>query len=224
MAYTYQDLEERIINGNKTIFNKKTGKGYPDPTALARDLGVNPQQIQWKNIKNDPNWSFQTLPQYVRQKGTSDVYDVSDKLPRYVDYGEAVKNNIWKKIKEDNYLYSPYKGVEVYVKNPSDEDYDQKFGKEGGYLYFGEPTKIFIKKGISYDQQKTIIAHELGHWLTRNWQREEFIKNLGYEDSNDNDVITLSEKMARDYESYKLGQLKDPLKAKKFKQLEHVNL
>lgn len=40
------------------------------------------------------------IPQYVRQTGANDVYDISGKSPRIVSYDEAQKNNIWNNIKE----------------------------------------------------------------------------------------------------------------------------
>ena len=50
---TYQDLEYRDINGNKTVFNKQTGQGYQDPTALAADLGIQSPQINWGAITTE---------------------------------------------------------------------------------------------------------------------------------------------------------------------------
>lgn len=47
---TYQDLEYRDSGGNKTVFNKNTGVGYQDPTALAADLGVQAPDINWGAI------------------------------------------------------------------------------------------------------------------------------------------------------------------------------
>lgn len=56
MAVQYTDL----VNKSGTIFNTKTGAGYPNPDALASDLGIKSNQINWGGIKNDPNWSFST--------------------------------------------------------------------------------------------------------------------------------------------------------------------
>ena len=44
-----------------------------------------------------------------------------------------------------------------------------------------------------------IYRHEVGHWITRKWTRDKYIE-AGYEDTNVNDIVTLSEKFARDYE------------------------
>jgi len=46
---SYTDLEDR----DGTIYNKKTGKGYPTPSALAADLGITPSEIKWDKIQGD---------------------------------------------------------------------------------------------------------------------------------------------------------------------------
>lgn len=46
MPTIYADLENR----NGTIFNKKTGAGYQNPTQLAVDMGINADKINWNNI------------------------------------------------------------------------------------------------------------------------------------------------------------------------------
>lgn len=52
MAVQYQDL----IDKNGTIYNTKTGQGYPSPDALAKELGVPASSIQWSSIKKDSNY------------------------------------------------------------------------------------------------------------------------------------------------------------------------
>jgi len=40
-----------LANVNGTIYNSVTGKGYATPAELARDLGINPHEIDWTKIK-----------------------------------------------------------------------------------------------------------------------------------------------------------------------------
>lgn len=44
------DPYANFVNVNGTIYNKATGVGYPTPEALAKDLGVAPNQIDWSKI------------------------------------------------------------------------------------------------------------------------------------------------------------------------------
>jgi len=48
---SYGDLATKLVNGNTTIFNTKTGQNYSSPDQLAKDLGTNTSGIQWGNIK-----------------------------------------------------------------------------------------------------------------------------------------------------------------------------
>lgn len=47
-----------LVNKNGTIYNTKTGQGYPTPDALAKALGVPASSIQWNSIQSNPNWNF----------------------------------------------------------------------------------------------------------------------------------------------------------------------
>ena len=49
-AATQPDPYANLTNVNGTIYNKTTGVGYPTPEALAKDLGVAPNQIDWAKI------------------------------------------------------------------------------------------------------------------------------------------------------------------------------
>ena len=49
MPVTYEGLIKR----GETIYNKVTGVGYKDPTALATDLGIQPHQIDWTKIQEE---------------------------------------------------------------------------------------------------------------------------------------------------------------------------
>ena len=40
------------------------------------------------------------MPQYQRQTGTRDVYDVSGATPRYISFEEAQRGNIWGEVKD----------------------------------------------------------------------------------------------------------------------------
>lgn len=179
----------------------------------------------WNKVEVTPTAPFTPLdspaPSYARQTGTNEVYDVSSKLPRYVSFEEAQKNNIWDKVKENKYLYSPYKGIEIYRKKESDADYPE-YGKYGGYINFGEPSKAYVKDNVPVEKMRAILAHELGHWFTRKWYRDQYINDLGYADKNENSVISLSEDVANDYEAYKMGELKDKKKIDAFKKMEQT--
>lgn len=89
-----------------------------------------------------------------------------------------------------------------------------------------KPFKIYIYWKIQMDKKlkDKIYWHEVGHYLTGNWERKDFIKKLGFADINENDVITLSEKMANLYEDYKTIGIKDKKAIKVFKQLEKSNI
>lgn len=46
-----------LVNKNGTIYNTRTGQGYPTPAALAAELGIQPSAIQWNNIQANPNYT-----------------------------------------------------------------------------------------------------------------------------------------------------------------------
>jgi len=47
----------QLVNKAGTIYNTQTATGYSSPGQLAADLGVTPDQIQWGQIKSDPNYA-----------------------------------------------------------------------------------------------------------------------------------------------------------------------
>lgn len=100
--------------------------------------------------------------QYVRQKNTDEVYDISGGNLRPVSYGEAQKNNIWKSIKEVNELpaesYDTQRAYGAWRTRPdlqkefpdfygqsspekwSMKDWYEKYGK----IEYADPTKNFF--------------------------------------------------------------------------------
>lgn len=70
---------------------------------------------------------------------------------------------------------------------------------------------------------KKIYYHEVGHILTGKWQREEYLKKFGFADIPENNVISLSEKVADIYEDYKTVGIKDKKAIKVFQALEKLN-
>jgi len=97
---SYQDL----IIKNGGVYNTKTGAGYSSPDALAKDMGLAAMPNNWQNnIVTNNSWSYTPTtntsnPTYVRQTGTTDVYNTS--TGQYVTYEEANKNNIWNQIQD----------------------------------------------------------------------------------------------------------------------------
>lgn len=72
---SYGDLYYQNINGNQTVFNRKTGQGYSSKELLAADLGIAPNQIQWSNIaqptqQTQPAQQTQLPTQYPTQQPT----------------------------------------------------------------------------------------------------------------------------------------------------------
>lgn len=98
-------------------------------------------------------------------------------------------------------------------------------GKELLGCMVNRPARILIYWKVQANPllTKKIYWHEVGHFLTGKWYREDYIYRLGYADINENDVITLSEKMANDYEDYKTIGIKDKKKIREFKRLERIN-
>ncbi len=58
MAIQYNQLVQKPVDGNMTVFNTQTGQGYSNPDQLAGDLGVDKSAIDWKAIQTNPNWSY----------------------------------------------------------------------------------------------------------------------------------------------------------------------
>src|SRR5438552_2188662 len=48
---------DQLVNKSGTIYNTQDATGYSSPDQLAADLGVSANQIQWGNIKSDPNYN-----------------------------------------------------------------------------------------------------------------------------------------------------------------------
>ena len=81
------DPYANLTNVNGTIYNKTTGVGYPTPEALAKDLGVAPNQIDWKRILpgSKPGDGGQTnvsgQADTTGTSGAEDLYGLGEETP-----------------------------------------------------------------------------------------------------------------------------------------------